>query len=214
MPTAPRSLYRSELVGEYTGTVWLLEIAWAGRVYRWSSTPIQVDDAAGQGRWFPGGLDPIEVEDDIDLEGEAEERSVSLELVFPVNVAALIERGFRLASATGELSLVVEGSAWEAREVVVKGLVSAPEYDEQDIPIALTIEERPFDDTAAFPPPGLRVTPTTYADALSDDYGRPYPWVFGRPGRYTDSTGAAADIPGTSAPSTAPTPPPSWRPTG
>lgn len=184
-----RRFTASELLGD-VDLVWLLSIEWAGRTYRWSSRPCAPLDADSQAVPHDGGLPAVEFSESFSLLSlSPDTRSVSLELDFPVDVAALIQAGHDLAAGTGELALWRDGDAYEDRMVLLSGRVREPEYGADGEPVALTMEQEPWDDRALVPASTARVTPDTWPTAASAAKGIYYPLVFGEPGLFRDSDG-------------------------
>lgn len=184
----------SELVG--ADLVWLVQIDWAGRTYRWSSRPAETTDEDGVAVPLDGGLDDMDFEEAFSLlSGAPDERSLSLELVFPVDVAALVQAGHDLSSATGELALLRDGDALSDRMVLLSGNVTEPTYGADGEAVSLTIEQPPWEDRASFPDAVAVVSADTWPDAHPDSLGLVYPLVWGKPG-YILQFGTAQEIPG------------------
>lgn len=143
--------------------VWLLEVEYAGAIWRWSSRPIDVSSDLGT-LTYPGGLSALDVEDSLGIVSESgDERSISLSLLWPSpGVALLIQRGHDLAAALGQLSYLIEGQPWESRVVVIHGMLSQPEYEADNQPVSFTLIERPWDDIAQIIPPEYRIDATTW----------------------------------------------------
>lgn len=185
----PRAPYRSELLDG--DVVVLVTITWAGKDWRFSSRPVEVEDADGEVLVYDGGIDDPDIEQTIDgLGSEPELDSVSLELMFPVSVSDLVERGYPLSRATGEVALHIVGQIWEDREIVVKGPLVQPEYGGDGEACSISIEAEPLDTRAAIPDVAATVTATTWPTAATGDIGKIYPTVGGTPGRYVSSTTA------------------------
>lgn len=170
--------------------IWLLVLTYAGREFRFATEGIVVESAGGELLPFEGTLGPIDIEEAFDFLSEsAEFPSVSIQVVFPVDVAELIEQGHDLAASTGELSLLLEGNQWESRRVFLRGEVSQPQYGAEGEPVDFSLERLPLDDSALFPPPGLVVSSTSQPDAPEESIGKTYPWVFGEVGATVDEAG-------------------------
>jgi hypothetical protein len=159
--------------------VWLLEIEYAGAIWRWSSRPVEVVGDAGT-FVFPGGLDDLNMEDSLAIVGDAgDERSVSLSILWPSpGVAVLIQRGHDLAAAIGQLSLWMEGETYESRMVVIQGLLSQPEYEHPDQPVSFTLTELPMDDLASIVAPEAQVDEVTWPTAPVSATNQRYPCPF------------------------------------
>ena len=118
-------------------------------------------------------------------------RSVSFgALLFPVDVAELVEAGYPLSEARGEV--LVDGA------VLISGIVSEPSYGALGEPVALTISSEPFNDRAVVP--GLDEV-VVLAAGTEGDEGATFPTVFGRPGVFFSSAGVSKNVGGTPAPS-------------
>ena len=218
-------LYRSELVG--SSVHMLLDIIYAGRVFRFSdSAGLVVPRTSGTAIQYGGGLS-FDYESAMELfSGEPDIQSMAFELVFPVDVAALIADGFDLSAAIGELSVLVGSRVYEDRQVLLSGYLSQPEYGAAGEPIRFSIEEAPYLDRAIFP--GSMASGLSAQDAALDEVAkvyrtvtetvsratgisldtfptfdpaaatRIYPFVFGSPGIHTDIAGTLG--PGSGSP--------------
>lgn len=182
-------LSRSEARSEW---VYLLELTFASQVFRWSSGQRVIVSSDDGDLQFESGL-PIDWTDGSDLLSiDSEQRSISFDALWlPVDtdIAALIEDGHDLAAATGEISVWAPGRSYEDRIVILSGRVLAPVYGSRDEPIALTLEERLYDDASLLIDPSARVTRQTWPNADPAMFGRAYPTVIGKPGRYEEADG-------------------------
>lgn len=161
--------------------VWLLDIEYAGAIYRWSSRPVEVTSDGGT-LTYPGGLSAFDVEDSLGIVSEAgDQRSISLSLLWPrPGVAVLIQRGHDLAAALGQLSYLLDGQPWESRVVVIHGMLSQPEYEAADQPVSFTLVERPWDDIASIVPPEMQIDGVTWPTSPIQAHNQRYPVpVFG-----------------------------------
>jgi len=202
-------LRRSDLVSG--DLCWLLTIEYAGRTWRWSTRPVEIRTEAGEALPYDGGLPELEFEDTIELLSESPElRSISVTVVWPEDVAALIEAGYDLAAATGELALWVEGTVHERRLVLVSGALVEPEYGADGEEVSFSLEEPLSEDRGLIPEATAVVCATTmggwaaargYVGGTYDEEaeGLAYPVPFGEPGVYTDSTGATVTMGATPA---------------
>ena len=164
---------------------WILDLTYAGTIYRLSTVDLDVASDDGD-LHYVGGISEVTLTSSLELLGESgEPMSVPLEILMPVDVAALSAAGHDLALASGELSRLVEGDAWESRLVMLAGRVSEPEYGTKDLPIRFSLEDLLFEDATLFPSSTAVVSSlTTDTNYLSDaDLEVPYPFVFGHPGQ-------------------------------
>ena len=105
-------------------------------------------------------------------------RSVSFSsLLFPVDVAALVNAGHDLSRATGQV--LVDGV------VIMSGMVSEPEYGREGEPVSLTVSDDPYNDRGLLPD-----TVVPDVGQAGSDEGATIPLVFGRPALWIDTTGA------------------------
>ena len=134
----------------------------------------------------------VDVEDIADIMSRASTgRSVSFSnLLFPVDVAALVNAGHDLSRATGEV--FVDGT------IIMSGTVSEPEYGRAGEPVSLTITDNPYNDRGIFPD---KVVPEMNAGYNDDtDAGSTVPFVFGRPALWLDKNGDVQSRAGSPAP--------------
>lgn len=195
----PQPLTTAELRTEW---VWLLELTWASRTFRWASGA-SVDITSDDGDLhYVGGLD-VEWSDAAGLLSTgAGARALSLpDLWLPEDVdpPALIEAGHDLSAARGVVSLWAPGRTYEERWTLLQGRVTAPVYGGRREPIGLTIEEAPYDDRATVIPASARVSLETWPSAALASIGSVYPTVIGTPGVYTEADGTAGATAGSPA---------------
>ena len=123
----------------------------------------------------------VDVEDIADIMSRTSTgRSVSFSnLLFPVDVAALVNAGHDLSRATGDV--FVDGT------IIMSGTVSEPEYGRAGEPVSLTITDDPYNDRGLFPDQVVPEPATGYN--TDTDGGLTVPFVFGRPGLWRDLSG-------------------------
>lgn len=163
---------------------WLVRIDFAGRSYLWSDLPVAPVDSDGRAWPHLGGLPDLRIPSDYDpFQQVPRVRSVSMEVVWPPEdpIGPIIEEGHRFPDSDAEVSIWEEGTPYDAREVVIKGNPSEPEYGEQYQPIAFSIQDRPWKDAGSTHTATERVTADTWSANVAT--GEPwYPKVIGRPG--------------------------------
>ena len=117
--------------------VWLLTLTIRGRAYRFSTEPVAVanaDDLLGPAvLQFSSGLTFLEYEDTIGLfDSEASAREVSISVLFQQGQAtgwtAISDSTRDIGTATGELCLLVDGTDYTDREVMVSGFLGSPQF--------------------------------------------------------------------------------------
>lgn len=193
------TLTESDLTG--TDLVVLLTIEFAGAKWRFSSRPVEVLDADGESYAYLGGLEDLELTDEMDLFSDTPAtRSVPIAVIWPSDVAELVALGHDLGAATGELALWVDGTTYEERLVFLDGYVSDPEYGEPEEAVSFSLEENPWDDTNSVLDDSAVCKDGVTWDGVPDgNEGVLYPLVFGSPGPYTLTDGTAKDSSGSPA---------------
>jgi len=181
---------------------WLLDLDFAGQTLRLATA--ELDIASNEGDLhYSGALQEVEYSQAMELlDSQLTQASVSIDAVLPVDVPALVARGYPLEGVSGTLALWREGTAYEARRVVLVGAVRDPEYGAADEPVSFTLEDELWQSEAVIPQAGLDVSEDTWPDAwsatypsdgennfayisslTSEDVGLAYPVIFGYPGR-------------------------------
>ena len=190
---ASRQLRYDDLKGG-ARLAWLLDVTWAGRVFRFSSEPLEVSSADGALLYDGGLINEVEVELGYAvLDQEPEFPSVSVELDFgALDVARKVLQGHPLRGAAAELSLYVIGTVYEDRWRVVRGRLNAPEIGQVGEPVSASLEEVRQQDPTPSISPDATVTPTSWPDARDDAVGQAYPLPFGTPGTNDDTLTAGS----------------------
>jgi len=194
-----------ELLDDLTSVEFLLAVTVAGREFYFSTRPLTVPTETGS-IVYRGGL-AAKWTDALNLFNYSPTLlAIPLEIIFPVDVAALVARGFNLWRGVGELSLWVEGRTYEERIVLMRGSMVEPTYGAMDEPVKFSLEANGFQDTSLILDQTQRVIegvtwdPSTIsgADFLLSESAY-YPIVFGTPGRYRESDGGQRFVPATPA---------------
>ena len=194
-----RRLFWSEL-GPHDVVCMLLEIDFAGQTFRWSTSPITMLNVDSELIRFDGGLNELDFGAVLQtLADTPDQASISVDLLWPVDVALLISQGHDLSAATGELSAWVEGKTYEDRQILVRGRVRQPDYGGFNDVVSFTLEEAPFQDVGEWPTTSERVDETTWPTFQESESGRPYVQVIGRPGVFRRADGAGRYDVGTRA---------------
>ena len=172
--------------------LWLLEVSWLGRVYRWASelptgAVLKLTDAAGDVLEYRGGLDLSWISSFALFDESPAPPVLSLELYFAdlEDVPARIAQGHDLSTMTATLYRWATGMSHDDRRPVFFGEARDPSYGSVDEPVAVSFEAPLYRDGAVWPDARLS-TDQIAADADLAD-GSPYPVVFGAPGYDLDS---------------------------
>lgn len=187
---------------------WLLDLEFGGQTLRLASADLDVRSDDGPVH-YDGVLQDVQMSSEIKvLDASLNQSSVSIDAVLPADVPALIAKGYPLEGCSGTLALWREGTAYEARRVVMVGAIRDPEYGAADEAVSFTLEDELWQSEAQVPAIGLDVNGDTWPDAwvttypgdatlnsidyisslTSEDVGLAYPVVFGYPGRTTGLT--------------------------
>tara|TARA_R110000751_G_scaffold206493_1_gene310542 strand:- start:391 stop:1992 length:1602 start_codon:yes stop_codon:yes gene_type:complete len=187
--------------------VYVLSVEWFGRVYRFSTYPIDIIDN-GDSLPFDGGLDDPEFSQQASRDGvSAGGASIPFEVVFPVDVAGEYSAGRPLQQATGELAMVfvqADGTVsqtWDQRFKLASGYLEMPVFGFPDAPVGLasfSLEEPASDDGLRLIASDAVITETTWPTA-TESLGSTYPIVIGEPGKSFTSAGATITSPATPA---------------
>lgn len=187
----PRNWTAADLDGN-TRPVWLLDVTYAGQVWRLASETVTVYDGSepilyhGAIRDWPGVADEIDV---IDFGGIQSGVTVSVSLDWPADIASFVASGYPLTTARADMSLWIPGTDYDDRyRVMLDGSAEtmAPEYGAAGEPVGLTFVQSITQDRAQFPDPQWAVTTQRNTTPvfpgglnLGDRQGERYPWVFG-----------------------------------
>jgi hypothetical protein len=162
---------------------WLVRLEFAGRVFRWSDTPVDPVDSDGKSLPHLGGLPELRAPSDYDpFKQRPSVASVSLEVSWPPDdpLADIVAAGHRFQDATAEVSLWTSGTSYAERKIIASGSATEPEYGPPDQPVAFTVEGLPWEDSGSTHLQTWRVTTDTWPQGDHD--GEPwYPVVWGRP---------------------------------
>lgn len=200
-------------MGQYTRSelaagafVWLLRVEYASRAFLFASGSVPPGeaptDSAGVVMAIDGTIGDnvgIDVSSDI-LSPGGSSRSVSFRgLIFPVDIAALVEGGNDLSTATGDLALWRLGDSYADRWRFLRGNVQRPEYGAKGAPVNLTIEENAYNDRSILPGKWSTVTAATFPGAGETVEGKYYPIIIGGPGVFRNLAGSDLTRPGSTA---------------
>lgn len=174
--------------------VYTLTLSLAGRVWRRATSRITIPSDSGD-LPFTGGLEVAGFADPLGLFEEAPPRRSFAVAIQPrgnePHVARLVEEGHPLESGVAEISVLSSGAAWESRTVLARGAPEETEYGDASEPIVFSVVADP-QEGRLFPPADAIVSAQTWTSPPEESIGVSYPWVFGVPGAYRRSTGAAA----------------------
>lgn len=183
--------------------VGLLDVSFAGQVFRIATDTIDVSSSAGSLQ-YDGSLDELVWSRSLDLFSlQPEPERIIVNGFLPCNVAALIAAGHSLEGSAVQFSQVrvkpgADGAAvdtWDSRRVCLSGRVLDAEYgaagDDGRTFIRCTVQRTAHESVTLIPPQTYAVTDQTWkVDGRlgTDDIGVPYPLIVGYPGR-DDSIG-------------------------
>jgi len=149
---------------------WLLDLDFAGQTLRLATAELDIASDAGD-LHFSGALHEVQYAQAMELlDSQLTQASVSIDAVLPVDVPALVARGYPLEGVSGTLALWREGTAYESRRVVLVGAVRDPEYGAADEPVSFTLEDELWQSEAVIPQAGLDVSEDTWPDSWTTTY--------------------------------------------
>ena len=168
--------------------LWLLEVAWLGREYRWASElpdaqVLHLTDADGAVLEYRGGLDLAWASSFALMDESAAPPALSLELYFTdlEDVAARVSEGHDLSTMTARLYRWAPGMTHAARRGVFFGEAREPSYGGPAEAVRVTFEAPIYRDGSMWPDARLSESHLDVDADLAD--GSVYPVVFGNPGR-------------------------------
>ena len=193
----------SDFVGTYP--IWLLDLHYAGTVYRIATEPVNVDDGTGLVLSYQGGLDAPELTEQLQLSAtDVPNRSASLSVVLPESVAKLRAAGHSLLYATAELFLTFCSEDARRLQVAesklthpdlwyqISGRVASPVWGTPgEAPgfLEFTLRQNPWTDRRPVVRPDLVIDSNRFSGALAvpgpppeDADGKVMPLVVGAPG--------------------------------
>jgi len=171
---------------------WVLEVGWFVPL-RWATDPLVVIDSEGEEVSMRGGLE-VGLNEAVSFFGETEpEREVTvrgLRAAAHLNMALLVEQGYQFAGSEAILSMWAEGIPWEARRVVLRGIVREPTLGGPSEPLAFSVRAIRRTDLPKQPLPSERCSVVTWPYEDNQDLatlpeisdGNYYPIVYGKPG--------------------------------
>ena len=169
---------------------WLLELTWASRVFRFATDAVNITDADSNVLPYTGGLRVQFGEAMTLFSSTPSAPSLSLRgLQFPVDVAELIEKGHPMVRVECELSMHVDGDAYEKRRVRFKGQLRATDYGEAGESVAFTVRPTPQGGARLVPDADAQITSTTWPSADDVTGGSYVPIVIGAPGLNKSTAG-------------------------
>ena len=131
----------SDLAGN-PGVHWLLDLNYAGQVWRIANAELDILDEDGNWLHYSEGLFNVDVTEAMDFlaDASASPTTAVIEMLCYFDVTRLVALGHDLGSATGVLSRWVEGTVLERRRVLIRGIVSNPIYGADLEPVSFSLE--------------------------------------------------------------------------
>lgn len=193
---------------------WLLDLEWAGRVYRLSTEPVVMTDDRGIVRQYVGGLltaPSLTIQSNRSgADDAAPSAGLSLSLD-DTDVASRVAAGARLQEARGNLYAVFideHGAViqpWSRRiAYIIDGRCSEPGFDGPNDPttlVRITLTGQPAEDSTTLLDPLAVIDGKTWPEVGDDaeQQGKVYPIVFGQPGLFTKADGTGGSTSGSPA---------------
>lgn len=178
----------------------LITLQFAGVTWRVATSEVDIADGS-LSYHYADGVVSATPDQSIDAYEQGGGMTLPVEMILPVDVAALHARGHTLDGAPCEVALWVEGSTWDQRHIVVAGNIIDPEYGEEGEPVSASVESVLYEDTAdkvPLPATGLRVDGTTWPESVDlspASLGIPYTTIIGRPGTVSTSVSSTGWVP-------------------
>lgn len=176
---------------------WLFEARLGGQTHRLAQRTIEATDRYGRPLLYQGRLlNTPRVVQRLDYGSDTPSvPSASVDVIWPTDLAALVEAGAGLSAATAELSLWWPDEPLDNREILLSGRLSASRYGAEGEAVSLTIEGATLeDDPVVWPPEEAIVDATSWPTAADSADGKTYPWVIGQPGQFFSAAGATPGL--------------------
>ncbi len=158
--------------------LWLLELTFAGRVWRFSTELVDVE-----GYIYTGSLSNVSYDEEVTwASAEYDLPTAGVSVIFPQDIAKLIAQGHDLSAATGELSLWVKGSDLDDKRIVVSGRANTADYGAEGEPVSFSLEPDWLDNSRLYPSPESVIDDTTWPNHADNTSGKTYPTIIGAPG--------------------------------
>ena len=185
-------------------TWWLIDLYFGGAPLRLAGDELDVTDAAGGVTYhYTSACDDLEVSEGMSLLSDAAgQMEVPIDLLLPVDAAALCARGIPFDGSRVVISQWVEGTDWSTRRVVLDGVVSDPQYGEEGEPVTFSAVDLSVEETILIPAATAIVTGANWAHitGLHEEHlGLPYPIIIGKPGVVATDLQADGRITGSTA---------------
>lgn len=187
--------------------VWLFRLAPPGQAWDlpgWflysASASVAPINRSGATVRHPAGLSEVEVVESFEPTGgnSTGDNLARVTTYIQAPATLLLARGWNLAGWYGELSIWREGTTYEAREIVFRGLVDSYNTPGPGQALELTLLPPKLESGASYPPTTAVVSQgDTWTDPQSS--GDFYPWVFGAPGAFKLTAGDPDLTPGSRA---------------
>lgn len=186
------------------GWTWLVSVRYAGRVLRWGNAASFAVEHDGEllSVFGDSDLSGLSITDAIPLGSSGSpSRSLSFAVFMPagVDVALNERRGIPFSGSEVEVALVPDGGTLSDRCVVLRGVVSEPTYGTADEAVSFTAREPEGFRDVSIPARGIETTSALLYDPNTDVFitddltrteeaalesiGKPWPRVFGHPGK-------------------------------
>jgi len=176
MPWDRKALQNSKMV-------WLLDLYVRGKVYRFSTEPIEVShDEIKIGPvvyQYVSGLEFLDYEDTVAvMDSATSTREISVSVLFGTAAAdgwhAIADPTKEVGGARADLSLHIKGNDYTDRQLIVSGFIQEPTYGGQFEPVQFTISESDYDDPAMFPPLTAKIDRRTWPTKKGSELPEPY----------------------------------------
>ena len=172
--------------------LFLMEIEWAGKIWRFSEFPVVISSDNGDLQ-YTGGLEQFDYKESANfISQDLESNVVSAAVIFDgINLMEEWAKGRVLEGSSANFSYVVYRNGaveqtHEERIVLMRGKIQEPQFgdpDEVDGWCALSIELEPIDENRLLLDSRKRIDNRFPLRDIDTSNSKPYPIIIGRPGR-------------------------------
>lgn len=176
---------------KYTKTpIFCVVLSIAGRDYKFSSKPYNVETKNGVQIHLEGGLSPFNLIKEVEPFQPVTIPSISVEIKTNLDLSLLYSENQSLDEVEGEISVLKHNEYWENREIYIKGKISIEQKGFLGKPLRIKINGYdPAKNESIWPLETAKISKDTFNDGTTtyderyEEYN--YTTIFGRPGVMT-----------------------------
>ena len=170
--------------------VTLLTLTHAGKTWRLSSSPVDVEDNSGVMHLYRGGLSPIDVYADATMFGTSDPQSQTFEALFSADIASLSSEHHLPSEIHAEVALLFRGAKYDEARVMLSGQAKVESSGFEGKPLRITVTaDDPAENPSVYPTLTQQINSDTWGDSTGNRYydtpaeAKSYPQAIGNAGQ-------------------------------